>query len=319
MSSVLKKIIFSLLSITIVLTTIVVIYFITPINTKQNLKLPSSDTSEIIKYLKTKKYNLNFLDKLFLKIATNPREGWIYINSKKMPRYKFLKQVGSYANHYTPVTIIPGETSYFILQMLKKKLNYNIDKLVISYKELAPYKEGNFLANTYNIPIYFKERDTIKFLIDNSFKEYKKISISYFNKFDKKEWKKIITVASIIEKEAANRTEMPKISSVIFNRLNKKMKLQMDGTLNYGQYSHTKVTPQRIKNDLSRYNTYKHKGLPTIPICNVSKEAIISAINPVDTNYLYFMKNSKGTHNFSSKYKEHIKNIKLRKEYIKYQ
>jgi len=319
MSSVLKKIIFSLLSIAVVLTTIVIIYFVTPINTKQNLKLPSSNISEIIKYLKTKKYNLNFLDKLFLKIATNPREGWIYINSKKMPRYKFLKQVGSYANHYTPITIIPGETSYFILQMLKKKLNYNIDKLVISYKELAPYKEGNFLANTYNIPIYFKERDTIKFLIDNSFKEYKKISISYFNKFDKKEWKKIITVASIIEKEAANRTEMPKISSVIFNRLNKKMRLQMDGTLNYGEYSHKKVTPQRIKNDLSRYNTYKYKGLPTIPICNVSKEAIVSAINPADTNYLYFMRNSKGTHNFSSKYKEHIKNIKLRKEYIKYQ
>lgn len=319
MSSVLKKIIFSLLSIAVVLTTIVIIYFVTPINTKQNLKLPSSNISEIIKYLKTKKYNLNFLDKLFLKIATNPREGWIYINSKKMPRYKFLKQVGSYANHYTPITIIPGETSYFILQMLKKKLNYNIDKLVISYKELAPYKEGNFLADTYNIPIYFKERDTIKFLIDNSFKEYKKISISYFNKFDKKEWKKIITVASIIEKEAANRTEMPKISSVIFNRLNKKMRLQMDGTLNYGEYSHKKVTPQRIKNDLSRYNTYKYKGLPTIPICNVSKEAIVSAINPADTNYLYFMRNSKGTHNFSSKYKEHIKNIKLRKEYIKYQ
>ena len=314
MSSMAKKVIIFL-----VITLLVFIggYFLTPIKTKQNLKLPSSNSSEIINYLKDKNYSVNILDKLFLDLFTNPREGWVYINKKELPRYKFLKQIGAYANHYTPITIIPGETTYYVLKMLEEKLNFDINKLAIAYKNLRVYKEGNFLANTYNIPIYFKEVDTIKFLIDKSFKEYKKIANKKLGSFDKKRWKEILIVASIIQKEAANKKEMPLVSSVIYNRLKKRMRLQMDGTLNYGKYSHTKVTPLRIKKDRSSYNTYKFKGLPKEPVCNVSKSSINAAINPAKTDYLYFMKNSKGTHNFSKEYKKHIQNIKIRKKDIK--
>ncbi len=301
----------------LILISSVIIYFILPIKTKQNLKLPSNDTREIVEYLKKNHYSINFLDKIFLDLFTKPRKGWIYINKKELPRFKFLKQVGSYSNHYTPITIIPGETTYFVLKSIAKKTKMDLNKLKVNYYLLAPYKEGNFLANTYNIPIYFKEADTIKYLINKSFKEYKRISLKYFNKFDKNRWKQIITIASIIEKEAANKAEMPKISSVIFNRLHKRMRLQMDGTLNYGKYSHTKVTPYRIKYDKTKYNTYKYRGLPPQPICNVSKASIISAIKPAKTNYLYFMKNSKGEHSFSIKYKNHIQNIKKRKEFLK--
>jgi len=314
MSRMVKKLIVAFIVAILITVVLIGIYFNTPIKTKQNLKLPSSNSSEIIDYLKDKNYSVNILDRVFLDIFTTPKEGWVYINKKELPRYKFLKQVGSYANHYTPITIIPGETTYFVLKMLESKLNFNINKLAIAYRDLAVYKEGNFLANTYNIPIYFKEKDTIKFLIDKSFKEYKKISNKYYDNFNKDNWKKIVIIASIIQKEAANKKEMPLISSVIYNRLKKRMRLQMDGTLNYGKYSHTKVTPQRIKKDKSSYNTYKFKGLPKEPVCNVSINAINAAINPTKTNYLYFMKNSKGTHNFSKEYKKHIQNIKLRKK-----
>ena len=314
MSRMVKKLIVAFIVAILITVVLIGIYFNTPIKTKQNLKLPSSNSSEIIDYLKDKNYSVNILDRVFLYIFTTPKEGWVYINKKELPRYKFLKQVGSYANHYTPITIIPGETTYFVLKMLESKLNFNINKLAIAYRDLAVYKEGNFLANTYNIPIYFKEKDTIKFLIDKSFKEYKKISNKYYDNFNKDNWKKIVIIASIIQKEAANKKEMPLISSVIYNRLKKRMRLQMDGTLNYGKYSHTKVTPQRIKKDKSSYNTYKFKGLPKEPVCNVSTNAIDAAINPAQTNYLYFMKNSKGTHNFSKEYKKHIQNIKLRKK-----
>jgi len=259
-------------------------------------------------------YNVNYLDELFLNFFTKPQPGWLYIDKKRLPRYKFLKQIGSYNNHYTPITIIPGETSYYILKMLSTKLKLNIVKLQKVYNKLAPLKEGNFLANTYNIPIYYNEEKSIKLLIDKSYKQYKKLSYKYFNTFDLKKWNKILTIASIIQKEAANKNEMPLVASVIFNRLHKNMKLQMDGTLNYGIYSHTKVTPQRIKKDISTYNTYKHKGLPSYPVCNVSKNAIISAIIPAKSKYLYFMKNSRGTHNFSKEYKKHIQNVKERKK-----
>jgi UPF0755 protein len=88
------------------------------------------------------------------------------------------------------------------------------------------------------------------------------------------------------------------------------MKLQMDGTLNYGKYSHIKVTPQRIKEDTSEYNTYKYKGLPPFPVSSVSQEAIFAAIFPKSSDYLYFVKASKGKHVFSKTYKEHVRNIK---------
>ena len=308
-----KKIIYSILFTTVLLIMAIAIYFIMPIKTKHNLNLPSNSSSEIISYLQKKGYSVNFLDTLFLKFTTTPLKGRIYISKTNLPRYRFLLAVGAKANHYTPITIIPGETTYFILENMSKKLDMNSSKLNIAYNEFKKYDEGNFLANTYNIPIYFKERDVIKFIIDNSFREYEKISKTYFNEFNLNKFKRIVTIASIIQKEAANREEMPLVASVVFNRLNKKMRLQMDGTLNYGIYSHSKITPKRIKGDKSSYNTYKHKGLPKNPVCNVSKEAILAAINPAKTDYLYFMKSSRGGHSFSKDYKKHIKNIKQRK------
>ncbi len=290
------------------------LYFIIPVKTKHNLNLPSNSSKDIITYLQKKGYSVNSLDRLFLKFATNPIKGRIYISKSNLPKYKFLLAIGAKANHYTPVTVIPGETTYFTLQNISKKLDMNSTKLNIAYNKFKKYNEGNFLANTYNIPIYFKEKDVVKFLIDNSFKEYKKISKIYFNEFDLEKFKRIIIIASIIQKEAGNKEEMPIIASVIFNRLNKKMRLQMDGTLNYGIYSHSKITPKRIKGDKSSYNTYKHKGLPNNPVCNVSKDAILAAIMPKKTDYLYFMKSSRRGHNFSSNYKNHIKNIKKRKK-----
>ncbi len=100
------------------------------------------------------------------------------------------------------------------------------------------------------------------------------------------------------------------MSSVIYNRLRKRMALQMDGTLNYGKYSHIKITPERIHGDKSRFNTYKYKGLPPYPVCAVSFDAIRAAMKPAKTDYLYFMKNSRGTHDFSTSFTQHRKNIK---------
>jgi UPF0755 protein len=84
----------------------------------------------------------------------------------------------------------------------------------------------------------------------------------------------------------------------------------MAGSLNYGKYSHIKVSSKRIKNDNTLYNTYKYKGVPKIPVCNVSFEAIHAAIFPAKTNYLYFMRSKKGTHDFTCNYSTHLKNIR---------
>jgi UPF0755 protein len=88
------------------------------------------------------------------------------------------------------------------------------------------------------------------------------------------------------------------------------MKLQMDGTLNYGEFSHTRVTPTMIANDETTYNTYKFYGIPTDPVCAVEFEAIKAAIFPAKNSYLFFMKKvGGGGHSFASNFESHKINI----------
>ena len=140
-------------------------------------------------------------------------------------------------------------------------------------------------------------------------KTHQQRSVKLLGHYDEKEWFKYLRMASVVQKEAANIQEMPIVASVIYNRLKQRMRLQMDGTLNYGKYSHQKVTPYRIRHDKSQYNTYKYKGIPSLPVCAVSREAIEAVISPAKTDYLYFMKNKKGLHDFTRYYSTHLKNI----------
>jgi len=288
------------------------IYITTTINVKHNYNLPSNKPQTITQYLQDKNISTNIIDQLALSYL-KPAKGWVYINKTKLPRYRFWIELSSQNNRYKIATIIPGETTYFVLKDLANKLDYNLTKLKTAYKTYQQYKEGNILANTYHIPSYYSETKAIKYLIDKSIKKYKKIAQTNHIKF--KDLKKYIIVASILEKESANKEEMPLIASVIYNRLNKKMRLQVDGSLNYGEFSHTKVTPLQIKNDKTTYNTYKHKGLPKEPVCNISLTSLKSAIHPAQTDFLYFVKKDKKSHRFSKTFKKHRENIKLIEEF----
>ncbi|MDY0117642.1 MAG: endolytic transglycosylase MltG, partial [Sulfurimonadaceae bacterium] len=174
----------------------------------------------------------------------------------------------------------------------------------------SPIIEGALVPNTYKVPMGIDEKKLVEILLAHSLSQMESISRKIFGTFNREKWFRFVAIASVIEKESANKEEMPLVSSVIYNRLKKGMKLQMDGTLNYGQYSHIKVTPYRIRNDESFYNTYKHSGIPSFPVCNVSFDAIRAAIYPAQTDYLYFMKMKNGTHNFTCNYSTHLTNIR---------
>jgi UPF0755 protein len=208
------------------------------------------------------------------------------------------------------ITLIPGETSTVFLQDIASELKLDPAKLQRYLDKLSNYREAGIYAETYYVPFGIKEKYLIHFLTSESEKTYQKISNKIYGTYNIKKWNRILTIASIIQKEAADKKEMPLVSSVIHNRLRKNMRLQMDGSLNYGKYSHTKITPERIQSDQSRFNTYKFKGLPPYPVCSVSIDAIKAAIKPVKTDYLYFMKNSKGTHDFCKSFKTHRQNVK---------
>ena len=208
------------------------------------------------------------------------------------------------------ITLIPGETTEIFLENVALKIDINKTKLLKAYHTYAKYPEAAISADTYLVPKKMNEKKLIKFLLASSERKYSKLAKDAFNDYNQTQWKRILTIASIVQKEAANNKEMPLVASVIYNRLKKNMRLQMDGTLNYGKYSHVKVTPTRIHNDTSTFNTYKHRGLPASPIGSVSKTAIEAAIHPAKSTYLYFMRNKDGVHDFTDTFKKHRKNIR---------
>ncbi len=311
----LKTILFSIVDIILVLAIIFSYYLTFEVHTKRVIFIPKGSTTSTLKYLDNKTFNINYIDKIVLTMVGQPQSGWIDLKSKYMTKMDFLYKLTTSKAALKKITLIPGETYYFFLQELADKLNISTTKLFDIYSNLAYKKDGNIIADTYYLPLGMDETQLISHLLKITENRYKKLSLKIFGIYNNKNWYRYITIASIIQKESASKQEMPKISSVIYNRLNKPMKLQMDGVLNYGKYSHTKIKPKIIKDDTSEYNTYKYKGLPKNPVCAVALSAIKAAIFPAKSNYLYFVKSLNGKkHNFTSSYKVHKRNIsKLRK------
>ncbi len=298
-------------------------YFTQEVNTSRVIFIPKGSSNSIISHLDKNNYEVNLLDKIMLRLIGKPQSGWIDLKIKKMAKIEFLYKLTTSKAALKKVTLIPGETYYFFLQNLANTLNISTYKLFQMYALHAYKKDGNIIADTYYLPLGMNEEQLIKHLLSITERKYQKLSNKIFGQYNQENWYKYVTIASIIQKESASKDEMALVSSVIYNRLKKNMKLQMDGTLNYSKYSHTKVTPAMIRNDETDYNTYKNKGVPSDPVCAIEFEAIKAAIFPIKSDYLYFMKSIDGTkHNFASSYKKHkqnIKNIKREKRKLRKQ
>lgn len=124
----------------------------------------------------------------------------------------------------------------------------------------------------------------------------------------------VLTIASIVEREAAVDSERPIIASVYYNRLkqNPPMPLDADPTVQYAIGQQPNWWPVLQASDLSKdsqYNTYLHPGLPPGPICNPSLKSIQAALHPAQTDYLYFVAKGDGTHAFARTYEEQQQNI----------
>jgi UPF0755 protein len=123
----------------------------------------------------------------------------------------------------------------------------------------------------------------------------------------------VVTLASIIGKESGFKDEKPLVSAVFHNRLKKRMRLQSDPTAVYDLKSITRVIKRKHLLRKTPYNTYIINGLPPGPIANPSIDSLQAALYPASVNYLYFVSNNDGTHNFSSSLSAHNRAV------IKYQ
>ncbi len=120
----------------------------------------------------------------------------------------------------------------------------------------------------------------------------------------------LITLASIIEKEAGTEAECVRIGSVFHNRLKRNWRLQADPTVLYALGNPKRLLTRADLKVESPYNTYQHKGLPPGPIANPGMASILGAIRPEKTDYFYFVAIDNGQHHFSKTLAEHTRTIR---------
>ncbi|MCL5438363.1 MAG: endolytic transglycosylase MltG [Patescibacteria group bacterium] len=207
------------------------------------------------------------------------------------------------------VTIPEGKRAEEIAEILQS----NLVTYKPTWKKILIDNEGYLFPDTYLIP---KDADInlIISMFKNNF-ETKYESITPQNKI-KLSKNKIITIASLIEREAKYPEDRPLIASVIMNRLELGMPLQIDATIQYilgyqldeKSWWKKSLTIEDLKLD-SPYNTYINVGLPPGPISNPGLDSIKAVINPASTDYFYYLSDKSGHNHYAKTISEHNANI----------
>lgn len=185
---------------------------------------------------------------------------------------------------------------------------YRIDEITSKFT-FDPSLEGYLYPDSYLIPNYFTASDTI-LLIKQNFEE--KISTIGINPATAGQ---IVTLASLLEREAKTKVDKQIVAGIINNRLKIGMALQIDATVQYARDSKThpaKYWQQLTKSDLkiiSPFNTYINAGLPPSPICNPGLDSLFAAVNPTPSDYLYYLHGTDGVMHYAKTLSEHNQNI----------
>lgn len=216
--------------------------------------------------------------------------------------------------YFRTATIPEGYTSYQIADLLaelgfvdkQKFLELTFNKEFSAELKIdAGNLEGYLFPNTYYVHRGMTEEEIIRKMVREF---WQIIPPDLQQEITQKGFSihEVVTLASIIEKEAQVPDERKLISAVYNNRLRIKMKLDSDPTVIYGLKSFDgNLTKADLQTD-TPYNTYKRRGLPPGPIANPGEQSILAAVRPADVKYLYFVSRNDGTHHFSANYNEHL-------------
>lgn len=182
------------------------------------------------------------------------------------------------------------------------------------YTDTTPeYFEGVYYPDTYLIPIDESGDQVAKRLINRFNEKFAPFAEKYIAANIR--WVTGLKIASLIAREAAGLNDMKLISGIIWNRLDKGMPLQIDATMQYtlgknkeGKWWGSIVLDEK-QND-SLYNSYLHKGLPPTPICSPNIDYIEAALNPEETDCLFYLHDHFKQIHCAVTYEEHLQNIK---------
>jgi UPF0755 protein len=214
------------------------------------------------------------------------------------------------------VTIPEGRTVWDVIEILNavEGLSGEIESLPA---------EGSLLAETYHFQMSDSRQSVIERMSAAMVVKVDELWASRVPDLPYKNKQEAIIMASIIEKETGVNSERDVVASVYINRLRVGMRLQADPTVIYGMTGgQGKLNRPLLRKDLKKqnpYNTYMNKGLPPGPIGNPGVEALKAALNPAETEFIFFVANGTGGHTFTKTLKEHNRAVQKWRKFKKSQ
>jgi UPF0755 protein len=210
--------------------------------------------------------------------------------------------------------------------------------LLRSLRIEGPSAEGYLFPATYDFPLDSDPHALVRILVRETRERIEALDARHSGALQRlarrygfREYQ-LLTLASIIEREATHADERRTIASVFYNRLSNPefrplRTLQSDPTAGYGCVVAAasipscagydgRVTPAMLRDAANPYNTYRHPGLPPGPIANPGEASIVAALTPQETDFLYFMSRGGGRHAFSRTYEEHNQAVQRRRDQL---
>ncbi|WP_040207876.1 endolytic transglycosylase MltG [Neobacillus jeddahensis] len=252
---------------------------------------PSMDVEEIVSRLKTGKV----LAKASFKIT--------------IPEGKQLQEIASIMAKATNLkeeeVFTKLNDKEFIKSLMVKYPDILTDEILHSTVKYP--LEGYLFPATYP---FYKPNPSVEEMVFAMLDKTRSVLSDYTQESDEKKLSihQLLTMSSLVEEEATAKADRKTISSVFYNRMEKGMPLQTDPTVLYAQGKHKEKVLYEDLEVNSPYNTYKNTGLPPGPIANSGKVSIEAALNPEETDYLYFLATAEGDVIFTKTLEEHNKN-----------
>jgi UPF0755 protein len=204
------------------------------------------------------------------------------------------------------ISTAPGATSWQVVESLKKA-----DFLTGEIAEVPP--EGMLAPDSYEVRAGAERQALLDKMQEAQQKRLEAAWAEREEDLPYETMEEALIMASIVEKETGQPEERDMVASVFVNRLRKNMRLQTDPTVIYGVTEGKGVLGRGLRQSELRaktdWNTYVIEGLPPTPIANPGRDAIHAALNPAETEYLYFVADGTGGHAFATNLDEHNRNV----------
>ena len=268
------------------------------------------------------------------------RSGPILLTDDMAPRDVLQRIAHGFGSATVRVTIPEGFDRFAIATRLERWAVCDPDEFLAATEDPAlldelgiggPTAEGYLFPDTYRIPVDRSGADVVRMLVLNW---HRRVDPLLEERQERLDWleeqlswgpQQALTLASIVEKEAAVADERPIIARVFINRMRdpefRPKRLQADPTVSYGcraardaapscaRFDGRHITRAMLRDAENVYNTYRHEGLPPGPICSPGLDSIRAVLDAEEHDYLYFVARGGGRHTFSATLEEHNRSV----------